>query len=345
PLYERPWFQHVPPQPVLPHWVKAPNGNLDALKTLMGSHALASRRWVWEQYDHMVMGDTVGRPGGDAGVVRVHGTNKGLAVTCDVTPRYVAADPEMGTKQAVVETWRNLTAVGADPIAITDNMNFGNPERPESMGQFVGSVKGMGEAGRVLDYPVVSGNVSLYNETNGVGIPPTPAIGAVGLIPDIAHMADIRIKREGDLLIAIGREEGWLGQSLYQEIVCEKLEGAPPPVDLADEIKAGRLVRALIREGKVSAVHDMSDGGLLVAIAEMALASLDPVTGARIGVELFAYEGKLPHHAVWFGEDQGRYVLAVDPAKAEEIVERARLLALPARIVARTGGDSIVLKG
>jgi phosphoribosylformylglycinamidine synthase len=291
----------------------------------------------------MVMGDTIGRPGGDAAVVRIHGTRKGLAVTCDVTPRYVAADPEMGTKQAVVETWRNLTAVGADPIAITDNMNFGNPERPEIMGQFVGSVRGMAEACRVLDYPVVSGNVSLYNETNGAGIPPTPAIGGVGLIPDIAHMADIRLKREGELLIVLGREQGWLGQSLYQQIVCEKLEGAPPPVDLADEIKAGRLVRALIREGKVSAVHDISDGGLLVAVAEMALASGE--MGSGLGVELFAYEGKLPAHAVWFGEDQGRYVLSVDPARAEEVVERARLLAIPARIVGRTGGAAIALKG
>ncbi|WP_333794996.1 AIR synthase-related protein, partial [Hyphomicrobium sp.] len=344
PVYERPWSQHVPPQPVLPQWVKAPESNLGALKEMMGSPALCSRRWVWEQYDHMVMGDTVGRPGGDAAVVRVHGTQKGLAMTCDVTPRYVAADPEMGTKQAVVETWRNLTAVGADPIGITDNMNFANPERPEIMGQFVGSVRGMAEACRALDYPVVSGNVSLYNETNGVGIPPTPAIGGVGLIPDVAHIADIRLKREGDLLIVIGGEQGWLGQSLYQQIVCEKLEGAPPPVDLADEIKAGRLVRTLIRESKVSAVHDVSDGGLLVAVAEMALASGEMGRGC-IGVELFAYEGKLPHHAIWFGEDQGRYVLAADPARAEEIVERARLLALPARIIGRTGGDALVLKG
>jgi phosphoribosylformylglycinamidine synthase len=323
---------------ILPEWVPAPNAILDTLKTLMGGPALSSRRWVWEQYDHMVMGDTVQRPGGDAAVVRIHGTAKGLALTCDVTPRYVAADPVMGTKQAVAETWRNLTAVGADPLAITDNLNFGNPERPEVMGQLVGAVRGMAEACRVLDYPVVSGNVSLYNETNGVGIPPTPAIGAVGLIPDIAHMADLRLKREADLLIVIGRESGHLGQSLYQELVTAKLEGAPPPVDLADEIKAGRLVRALIREGKVSAVHDVSDGGLLVAIAEMAL------SGA-LGVELFAYEGKLPTHAMWFGEDQGRYVLSVDPMRAEEVLERARLLALPARIVARTGGDAIGLKG
>lgn len=338
PIYERPWFPSPVPKLILPEWVPAPNAILDTLKTMMGSPALASRRWVWEQYDHMVMGDTVQRPGGDAAVVRVHGTQKGIAVTCDVTPRYVAADPEMGTKQAVVETWRNLTAVGADPLAITDNMNFANPERPEVMGQFVGSVKGMAEACRVLDYPVVSGNVSLYNETNGIGIPPTPAIGGVGIVPDVSRMADIALKRENDLLIVIGREAGHLGQSLYRQHATGKLEGAPPPVDLADEIKAGRLVRTLIREGKVDTVHDISDGGLIVAVAEMALAG-------NMGVELFAYEGRLPTHAIWFGEDQGRYVLAVDPMQAEEVLERARLLALPARIVARTGGDAIGLKG
>ena len=233
------------------------------------------------------MGDTIQRPGGDAAVVRVHGTSKGLALTCDVTPRYVLADPVMGAKQAVAESWRNLIAVGADPLAITDNMNFGNPERPEIMGQFVGAIDGMKEACEVLKYPVVSGNVSLYNETNGQAIPPTPAIGGVGLVPDLAHTASIALKAEGNLLVAIGREAGHLGQSLYQLIVTGKLEGAPPPVDLADEIKAGNLVRSLIREGKVRAVHDVSDGGLLVAIAEMALAG-------EIGVQLFPYEGKLP---------------------------------------------------
>jgi phosphoribosylformylglycinamidine synthase len=190
----------------------------------------------------------------------------------------------------------------------------------------------------VLDYPVVSGNVSLYNETNGVGIPPTPAIGGVGVIPDVAAMTDIALKQEGDLLIVLGRERGHLGQSLYQENIAGRLEGAPPPVDLADEIKSGRLVRAIIREGKASAVHDVSDGGLLVAIAEMALAG-------NLGVEIFPYEGKLPAHAIWFGEDQGRYLLCVDAMRAEEILDRARLLALPARIMARTGGDALVLKG
>ena len=283
------------------------------------------------------MADTIQRPGADAAIVRVHGTNKALALTCDVTPRYVAADPDKGAKQAVAESWRNLIAVGADPIAITDNLNFGNPERPEIMGQFVGAIDGMKEACEVLKYPVVCGNVSLYNETNGQAIPPTPAIGGVGLVPDLAHTASIALKADGDLLVAIGREAGHLGQSLYQLIVTGKLEGAPPPVDLADEIKAGNLVRSLIREGKVAAVHDVSDGGLLVAVAEMALAG-------AIGVQLFPYEGKLPAHAAWFGEDQARYVLEAEPGLVEEIIERARLLALPARVVARVGGDTLTLK-
>jgi phosphoribosylformylglycinamidine synthase len=338
PVYQRPWVPTVPPKPILPHWVKAPNAILASLKTMMGHHTLCSRRWIWEQYDHMVMGDTIGRPGGDAAIVRVHGTSKGLALTCDVTPRYVAADPVMGTKQAVVETWRNLTAVGADPLAITDNMNFGNPERPEVMGQFVGAVQGMAEACRALDFPVVSGNVSLYNETNGVAIPPTPAIGGVGLIPDISKIADLKLKGPGNLLVLIGREQGWLGQSLYQQIFTGKLEGAPPPVDLADELKAGGLVRKLIREGRAKSVHDLSDGGLLVAVAEMALAG-------DLGVELFAYEGRLPAHAIWFGEDQGRYLIEVAPHHANDITARARLLALPARIIGRTGGEGLVLKG
>jgi phosphoribosylformylglycinamidine synthase len=286
----------------------------------------------------MVMADTVQRPGGDAAVVRVHGTTKGLAMTCDVTPRYVAADPRMGARQAVAESWRNLIAVGADPLAITDNLNFGNPERPEIMGQLVGAIEGMKEACDALKYPVVSGNVSLYNETNGVAIPPTPAIGGVGLIPDLNSMASLALQAEGNLLVVIGREDGHLGQSLYQLILTGKTEGAPPPVDLADELKAGNLVRTLIREGKLGGVHDVSDGGLLVAVAEMALVG-------EIGVQLFPYEGKLPVHAAWFGEDQGRYVVEAAPERVEEIIERARLLALPARVVGRVGGSALALKG
>jgi phosphoribosylformylglycinamidine synthase subunit PurL len=304
----------------------------------MGTPQLASRRWIWEQYDSMVMGDTLQRPGGDAAVVRIHGTSKAVAMSCDVTPRYVLADPAMGTKQAVAETWRNLTCVGADPLAITDNMNFANPERPEIMGQFVGSVAGMGEACRALDYPVVSGNVSLYNETQGVGIPPTPAIGGVGIIPDWTKTATIALTNDGNLLLLVGFEDGHLGQSLYQLLIAKKPEGAPPPVDLNAEIKAGGLVRGLIRSGQVAAVHDCSDGGLLVAIAEMAL------SGGK-GVELYPYEGKLPAFSTWFGEDQGRYVLEVSPAQAATITDRARALGLPARVVGKVGGAAITLKG
>ena len=302
----------------------------------MGSPHLCSRRWVWEQYDHMVMGDTVRRPGGAAAVVRVHGTTKGLAVTCDVTPRYCAADPVEGGKQAVAEAWRNLTASGADPLAITDCMNFGNPERPEIMGQFVGCIEGMREAVEALDFPVVSGNVSLYNETNGAAIPPTPAIGGVGLIPDIAHMADIALKREGEKLLLLGAERGHLGQSLYMEVVQDKREGAPPPVDLSAERKTGDLVRALIREGAVSAVHDVSDGGLLVAVTEMALAG-------SIGAALTDYDGPLPLHAMLFGEDQGRYIVAA--READEIRARAQRAGIPVRLIAETGGDAIAIAG
>ena len=207
PVYERPWTPRPKPALVAAEDVPAPNSLLGALESLMGSPHLSSRRWIWEQYDHMVMADTVQRPGGDAAVVRVHGTEKGLAISCDVTPRYCAADPREGAKQAVAECWRNLTAAGADPLAITDCMNFGNPERPEIMGEFVEAVKGMADACTALSFPVVSGNVSLYNETNGVAIPPTPAIGGIGLIPDIADMATIALKRDGDALILIGPRE------------------------------------------------------------------------------------------------------------------------------------------
>ncbi len=338
PLYERPWTLTPPPKKILPEWVKAEPTQLGALAKMLATPHLCSRRWIWEQYDTMINGHTLQRPGGDAAVVRIKGTKKAIAISCDVTPRYVKADPHMGTMQAVVETWRNISAVGGDPLAITDNMNFGNPERPEIMGQFVGSVMGMKQACETLKYPVVSGNVSLYNETNGIGIPPTPAIGGVGLIPDWTKTANIKLKIDGNLLVMIGREDGHLGQSLYQLIFSGASEGAPPPVDLAEEIKASNLIRSLIRDAKVAAVHDVSDGGLLVAVAEMALA------GER-GVALFPYEGKIPTHAAWFGEDQGRYLVEVSPSGAEEVVERAKLLGLPARIIGKVGGAALTLPG
>jgi phosphoribosylformylglycinamidine synthase subunit PurL len=338
PLYERPWVKRETLPVIAADDVKAPKSILGALECLMGSAHLASRRWIFEQYDHMVMADTVQRPGGDAGVVRVHGTQKGLAISCDVTPRYCAADPYQGAKQAVAECWRNLTATGAQPLAITDCMNFGNPERPEIMGEFVGAIEGMVEACTALDFPVVSGNVSLYNETNGVAIPPTPAVGGVGLIADIADMADPALENDGDMLLLLGGGPGHLGQSIYMQVMEDRLEGAPPPVDLEAEKSTGDLVRGLIKAGAVSAVHDVSDGGVLVAVAEMAL------VGNR-GVTLETPPSDMPAHACWFGEDQARYVVAIAPENADAIHKAAAVAEVPVRVLGTVGGDVIALPG
>src|SRR3546814_335343 len=280
----------------------------------MGSPDIASRRWIWEQYDHMVGGDTVQRPGGDAAVVRVHGTNKALAITTDCTPRYCFADPVEGGRQAIAEAWRNLTAVGATPLATTDCMNFGNPQRLEIMGQFVGCIEGMAEACAALDFPIVSGNVSLYNETknddgSGSAILPTPAIGGVGLLDDWSKSATIGFKGSGDVLVVIGTRGGHLGQSLWLREVHgrEGTEaGPPPPVDLATERRTGDFVRGQIIIGALTAVHDVSDGGLAVTIAEMALAGnigalIQPAGPGHIAKQFFA-------------EDQGLYVATVDDA-------------------------------
>ena len=305
----------------------------DALKELMASSEIASRRWVYEQYDSMVMGDTIAGPGGDAALVRVHGTNKALAISTDVTPRYCFADPVEGGKQAVAEAYRNISATGATPLAITNCLNFGNPERPEIMGQFVGCLEGMGDAGRALDFPVVSGNVSLYNETNGTGIMPTPAIGGVGLIGDLTKTVGKGFKNDGDTIYLIGSTQGHLGASLYQrDILGDMTAFAPPPVDLAAEAKHGGLVRDAIDQGLVSAAHDISDGGLLVALAEMAIAEC-------IGAEIEA-DGDAGY---WFGEDQARYVLAVPTDKAdafEALTGEAEVIKL-----GKTGGKQLTIGG
>ena len=243
-----------------------------ALVRLIASPDLCSKRWIYEQYDHLILGNTVQAPGGDAAVIRIGEGPKGLALTTDVTQRYCLADPFEGGKQAVAEAWRNLTAVGALPRAITDNLNFGNPEKPEIMGQLIGCIEGIGEACRALDFPVVSGNVSLYNESSGRAISPTPAIGGVGLVEDVSRTATLAFKRPGETILLIGETEGWLGQSLYLREICGREEGAPPPVDLAAEKRNGDFVRGLIESRAVTAVHDISDGGLAVALAEMAIA-------------------------------------------------------------------------
>jgi|UPI00040B8AE4 phosphoribosylformylglycinamidine synthase len=338
PLYERPYEFTKPPKPFDTSKAKAPDNCAETLLQMVGSPALSSRRWIYEQYDHTIMGDTLQRPGGDAGVVRVHGTNTALAVTVDVTPRYCYADPKEGGKQAVVETWRNLVATGAKPLAITDCMNFGNPERPEIMGQFAGCILGMKEACEALDYPVVSGNVSLYNETNGKGILPTPGIGGVGLIEDARIYARMDGMKDGDALILVGAEEGYLGQSLYLRDVLgmdiAKDGGAPPPIDLETERRNGEFVRGLIATGRLSAVHDISDGGLYVAMAELCMAS-------KVGAEFSLPDG-VPAHAALFGEDQSRYVIALPANLVQQALRAAERAGVEARRLGTVGGDQLI---
>ncbi len=339
PLYDRPWTETPAQAAVGPDQTPAPGDwNATVLK-LVSCPDMASKRWLWEQYDRHVMADTLAdsATAADAGIVRVHGTRKALAATSDVNPRYVRADPYEGGKQAVAEAWRNLTAVGADPIAITDNLNFGNPERPEIMGQIVRAIDGMAEACRVLEFPVVSGNVSLYNETNGVAIPPTPTCGAIGLIPDYAFRAGFGGARDGDVLVLVGETRGAFGAGLYRREMLGLEDGAPPPVDLAVERRNGDFVRGLIRAGVASVVHDLSDGGLLLAAAEMAMAS-----GAGLRLDLPA---GLPAHALLLGEDQARYLLALPAQAARDAVAAAGAAGIAAAVIGHVGGDALACEG
>ncbi|MGB8818651.1 MAG: phosphoribosylformylglycinamidine synthase subunit PurL [Rhizobiaceae bacterium] len=338
PEYDRPWIE--PKKPARLADDDIPQMDIaDALLKLVGSPNQASRRWVWEQYDTLIQGNSLQLPGGDAGVVRVEGhATKALAFSSDVTPRYCYADPFEGGKQAVAECWRNLTATGAEPLAATDNLNFGNPERPEIMGQLVFAIKGIGEACKALDFPIVSGNVSLYNETNGTGILPTPTIGGVGLIDDWSKMARIAFADEGECILLVGAPDNWgthLGQSIYLRDLFGRSDGPAPHVDLKAERKAGDFVRRLIREGAATAVHDCSDGGLALALAEMAMAS-------GIGAGVNQLEGVDPIPA-FFGEDQGRYVVTIKQEDLDAVMEAAADNDLFAPFIGTTGGKALKL--
>ena len=313
PNYDRPWTAPKPRAPLDISKYPEPEDYGEVLLKLMSCPDMASKRWIWEQYDRHVMGDTIdsSQSQGDAAIVRIHGTNKALAICSDCNPHYVAADPYEGGKAVVAEAYRNLSSVGARPIAITDNLNFGNPEKPDTMGYIVKSIEGMAEACRVLDFPVVSGNVSLYNETDGVAIPPTPVCGGVGLIEDLDKTATLKGAQTGDVLILIGETKGHLGASLYaREWLGLKGEdlGPPPPVDLETEKRNSDFVRSLIEQGLVNAVHDVSDGGIACAAAEMALAS-------GVGV---TFQSKLSPNEL-FGEDQARTLLAVPTHTYNEV--------------------------
>ncbi|MCE7026857.1 phosphoribosylformylglycinamidine synthase subunit PurL [Jiella avicenniae] len=337
PEYDRPWVEPKPRPVLAAADVPSPRDCGAALLSLLASPDLCSRRWVFEQYDTIIQGNSLQRPGGDAGVVRVDGhPSKALAFTSDVTPRYCEADPFRGGAQAVAECWRNLTAVGAEPLAATDNLNFGNPEKPELMGQFVKAVEGIGAACTALSFPIVSGNVSLYNETHGQAILPTPTIGGVGLIEDRARTARVDSLRDGDVLFLVGRDGTHLGASAYLATIEGREEGAPPPVDLEEEKRHGDFVRGFIRDGAIRTCHDLSDGGLAVAIAEICMAS-------RLGATVEAGEGA--DHAILFGEDQGRYVVALSEAEVGRFESAAAEAGVPIRRLGAAGGERLSIAG
>ncbi|MDX0997181.1 phosphoribosylformylglycinamidine synthase subunit PurL [Sinorhizobium medicae] len=338
PEYDRPWTPAKVPSPLATNDI--PQADVaDTLLQLVGSANNSSRRWVYEQYDTLIQGNSLQLPGGDAGVVRVEGHEaKALAFSSDVTPRYVEADPFEGGKQAVAECWRNLTATGALPLAATDNLNFGNPERPEIMSQLVHAIKGIGEACQALDFPIVSGNVSLYNETNGQAILPTPTIGGVGLVRDWSKMARIRFAVADETILLAGAPKSWgthIGQSVYMRDIHGRTDGPAPHVDLAHERKVGDFVRGLIGDGLVTAVHDCSSGGLALAVAEMAMAS---GIGATIAAP--AEHDAIP---VFYGEDQGRYVVTVANGAVETVAARAKAAGVALPVIGRTGGDAVKL--
>jgi phosphoribosylformylglycinamidine synthase len=338
PEYDRPHVT-VPDRTVIAAAdVRAPDNLGDALMTLLSSPDGCSKRWVWEQYDHLILGNTVLKPGGDAAVIRVEDGPKGLAVTSDCTPRYCEASPFEGGKQAVAEAWRNLVATGALPLALTDNLNFGNPERPDVMGQFVGCIKGISEASLALDFPIVSGNVSLYNETNARAILPTPTIGGVGLLEDVTKAVGIGLRHDGDVLILVGATTGWLGRSAYLKEIVGSEEGAPPPVDLKLERKTGDFIRKLIDDRRVVSCHDLSDGGVAVALAEMCMAG---GRGARVDLP----NTQVPAHAFLFGEDQARYVIACRPEDGFKVLVDAQMAGIPATTIGGVYGKDLNIRG
>ncbi|MBL4617084.1 MAG: phosphoribosylformylglycinamidine synthase subunit PurL [Robiginitomaculum sp.] len=336
PKYDRPWVKTAK-APRLDAGTLPQRDPIDVLCRLMASPDMVSKRWVWEQYDRHVMGDTLmaSASGCDAAIVRIRDSEKALAISSDCTPRYVQADPYRGGKQAVAESWRNLIAAGAKPIAITDCLNFGNPERPEIMGQLVQAIEGMSKACKKLSYPVVSGNVSLYNETKGSAIPPTPTVGGVGIIKDISMAIGFSSARQGDMLVLVGRTRGWLGSSIYAREIENLIGHRPPPVSLSTELQNGKFVRKAIKKSLLRAVHDLSDGGLACAAVDMAMAS-------NVGIVLDPHS-TLPDNAWYFGEDQARYLLSIDAANYNKLQQLSVKKGVLLSYVGEVKGDDIRL--
>jgi phosphoribosylformylglycinamidine synthase len=310
-----------------------------ALLSLLESPTIASKRWIYEQYDHMVRTNTVVRPGSDAAVVRIKGTHKAVAMTIDCNGRYCLLNPYEGARLAVAEAARNLVCSGAEPIGLTDCLNFGNPERPDIMWQFVMAVEGLADACEFLKIPIVSGNVSFYNETNGLSIYPTPMVGMVGLIDRADRAMTQWFKEEGDDVILLGATREDLGGSEYLKIMHSREQGSPPFLNMEAEKALHDCVLALIRGGLVQSAHDCSDGGLAVALAESCLSA----PGRRLGAAVQLIKGRLRKDAVLFGESQSRVVLSAKPAHREAVLEQAGSLAVPAAVIGTVGGDRLVV--
>ena len=304
----------------------------NSLIKILSHHNYSNKSWVWEQYDHMVMTDTIQKPGGDSAVIRYHGKKKGIAATVDCVPRYCKAHPKSGAMQAVCETWRNLISVGAQPIAITNCLNFGNPEKKEIMGQFVDSINGMREACEALNYPVISGNVSLYNETNGVAIYPTPTIGGVGILKNINNMMTLNFKNTENIIAVVGETSGHLSQSALIYDVMGNKEGPPPQINLKEEKKNGLFVSDLIKNKLVAAVHDVSHGGIIVTVAEMCMAS-------NIGAKIKVSGSNIDKIKYLFSEDQARYLIEISKKNLEKVKKIANTKKIKIDIIGNTQSE------
>lgn len=339
PNYDRPHIP-TPKQPIVTSREIGELGDFnDALLKLLSCPDIASKRWVWEQYDRHVMADTLAASDNpsDAALVRVHGTNKALAITTDCTPRYVLNDPYEGGKQIVAESYRNIIATGATPIAITDNLNFGNPEKPDTMGQIVGAIDGMAEACKVLEYPVVSGNVSLYNETMGQAILPTPVVGGIGLIEDYRNAIGYGGIIEGDVIILIGKTTDSMGASLVARELVGRNDGAPPNVDLALEKQTAQQITQLIHDDLIGACHDLSNGGLALGLAKMAMASNIGIVGLL--------DDELPQAAALFAEDQARYLIAIAPEDENNVHKKILEAGLKFTKIGVASGSKLEIAG
>ncbi len=315
PVYDRKWKKIKLPQKLKINKDEFKSLKLsDCLKKILANPNIAEKKWIWDQYDHTVMGDTIQKPGGDAGVVRVHGSKKAVAATVDSSASYCVSHPNTGGKQVVCESWRNLISVGAKPIAITNCLNFGNPEKEKNMGEFVESVEGITEASKFLDFPIVSGNVSFYNETNDKGIKPTPTIGGVGLINDYKKMITMDFKNEGNLVLVLGKTEGHLDQSIFAKEILNEKKGPPPNINLFNEKNIGETILQLIEKNLIETCHDISVGGILVAISKMCIKG-------KKGIKINLLKGLINKFEYFFGEDQGRYIIEINKANMKKVSE------------------------